>query len=121
MKPNREILEQQLEEHAEKLRGFKSYIKELKDMTAKHGTEKEHFNEDLMEAEHNVTYYEADMARIKHEIGKLPEGEPTQTGGGTILPQTAKQGIGAFILTSIGFVAGVILGTRLNSRRSSED
>ena len=121
MKPNREMLEQQLERHAEKLRGLNTYLEELNDMTAKHGTERERFEEDLMEAQHNVKYYEAEIARIKQEIGKLPEAESTQTGADTILPHTAKQGIGAFILSSIGFVAGAILGSRLKSRKRSTD
>jgi uncharacterized protein len=76
MSDSREQLEDQLESYRGKLRGFNSYIKELNDMCAKHGTGKEHFEGDLREAEHNVKYYEGEIALI----GELIE---QGTGGAT--------------------------------------
>lgn len=121
MKSSREILNEQLARYEKQLGGIKSYITELKDMTAKHGTEREYFAEDLAEAEHNVMYYEGEIARIKKEVGESPRARSTPAATGAILPQTAKQGLGSFIFSSIGFVAGVLLGARLKSRRSSQD
>lgn len=121
MKPSREMLEQQLERYREKLNCLNSYIQELNNMTVKHGTERENFEADLMEAECNVKYYQDEIARINQEIVKLPEAELGQTGADTILPHTAKQIIGSFIFSSISFGAGILLGSRLKSRRSGID
>lgn len=116
MKSSSDIHEELSAKYERELAGLKSYIKELKDRTAEHGTPAEHFDEDLLEAEHNTKYYEDEIARIKKESG----------GGGraecdTILPRTAKQGIGSLIISSISFVAGAILGSRLKSRRGEKD
>jgi hypothetical protein len=121
MKPDRGMLERQLETNEQKLKGLKSFIKELDAMTAKHGTDKEHFGEDLTEAEHNIKYYESEVARIKQEIGKLPKKSPTQTGTDSILPQTPKQGVGSLIFSSIGFVVGAIFGSKVKSRGQNKD
>ena len=74
MEPSHETLEEQLKDYEGQLRGFNSYVKELKDKTAEHGTEQEHFEVDLMEAEHNVKYYEGEVARIRELIEKGPDG-----------------------------------------------
>lgn len=72
MKADHAKLAEECKDYAEQLRGLNSYIKELKDKTAQHGTQTEAFADDLMEAEHNVKYYEGEIALIK----KLIEGEP---------------------------------------------
>lgn len=64
------MLEDQLESYEAQLRSLNSYIKELNDKTAAHGTEKAHFEVDLMEAEHNIKYYEGEIARIRELIEK---------------------------------------------------
>lgn len=74
MKPDSESLEEQLEEYEGQLRGLNSYVKELKAKTAEHGTEKEHFEGDLTEAEHNIQYYEGEVARIKGLLEQEPDG-----------------------------------------------
>lgn len=74
MKVDGEMLEDQLEDYEEILRGLKSYLKELTDQTAKCHTQKEHFEEDLMEAKQNITYYEGEIALIKELIKKEPGG-----------------------------------------------
>jgi hypothetical protein len=120
MEPDRATLERQLHTNEQKLNGLKSYLKELSAMTAKHETEKEHFGEDLLETEHNITYYEGEIARIKREIGKVPKKSSSSTGSDSILPKTPKQGISSLIFSSIGFVAGAILGSKVKSRGQSK-
>jgi chromosome segregation ATPase len=120
MHASRKILEDHLQRYEMQLRSLNSYIKELSDRTAELGTDRAQFEDDLFEAENNVKYYEAEIARIKTEIGEPAKAGRTQTGAeGTILPQTVKQGIGSFIFSAIGFVAGALLGSRLKSRRGS--
>lgn len=120
MKDQREIMEDQLESHEKELAELNSYIKELNEMTAKHGTPREHFEEELMRAQHNAKYYEEEVARIRREIGELPKAR-TQIEADTILPQTTKQGLGSLLFCSVGFLAGVLLGSGLKSRPSSKD
>lgn len=121
MKPSRGMLEGQLAEYEEQLRSLRSYIKELKDRTAEHGTSEEHFGADLMEAEHNVQYYESEVARIRGEMSATPKAERAPSGAYGMLPSTTRQGIGSLILTAIGFIAGALIGSRLNSRGGRRD
>ncbi len=122
MKTNRAILEEQLESCEDKLKGFGSYVEELKTVTAKHGTPKEQYESDLIEAAHNIGFYESEIARIKKEMGTVPSGGgKAGTGPGTLLPQTRNQGIGAAILSSISFVAGALFGSHLRSGKSGKD
>jgi hypothetical protein len=116
MKPDRATLERQLHANEQKLIGFRSYVKELRATTSKHGTDEEHFREDLLEAEHNITYFEGEIARVKHELEGLPK-----KGGDSLLPKTPKQGISSLIFSSIGFVAGAIFGSRVKSRGQSKE
>ena len=121
MDERRDKLEDMLERYEEQLRGLNSFIKELKTMTDKHNTDAVHFDEDMDEAEHNIEFYKGEIARIKKEIEKLPKSDYPQTGAGTVLPQTAMQGIGYVILASVSFVAGAILGSNLMSRGGDKD
>jgi septal ring factor EnvC (AmiA/AmiB activator) len=114
----REALEDQLEKYEQQLASLNSYIKELKDMTERHGTEKEHFDDDLMEAEHNVKYYQDEIARIRKELKGAPSGKGKKD---SILPRTKKQGIGSAIISSISFVAGAILGSKLMSKKGDKE
>ncbi len=117
MKANREILEDQLSSYEKQLAGVKSYIKELKDKTAQHGTAKEHFQEDLIEAEHNLKFYQGEIDELKHEIGKPTKPKETDPAIDSVLPRTKKQGIGSLIISSVSFLAGAVLGSRIKSRR----
>jgi len=74
MKANHETLEEQLKDYEGQLKGLTSYVKELKDKSAQHGTQKEHFEGDLTEAEHNIKYYEDEIARLRELIGEKSEG-----------------------------------------------
>ncbi len=114
MKAKRDVLEDQMQEYEQEVIGLKSFIKELSDTAAKYGTEKSEYEIDLIEAEHNVKYYEAEIARIRKELGGLRGGGHYQAG--TILPRTARQGVGSFVFTAIGFIAGAVLGSMLKSK-----
>ena len=114
MKAKRDVLEDQLQEYEQQVRELKSYIKELKDQAARHGTEKSQYEMDLIEAEHNIKYYEGEIARIMKELGGARGGGRPQAG--TILPRTARQGIGSFVFSSIGFIAGAVLGSKMKSK-----
>jgi len=115
MKASREMLEDQLENYQESLRGLSSYVKELKTMTAKHGTDPPQFEDDLREAQHNVGFYEAEIVRIKKEVGGPARPGPTQPGVHPYRP-----GITSLIFSSIGFIAGTLFGSTLKSRKDNE-
>ncbi|HEV2800350.1 MAG TPA: DUF1508 domain-containing protein [Pyrinomonadaceae bacterium] len=68
MNATRETLDTQLEKYEARLRSLRCYVNELNDKTSKHGTEREHFHEDLLEAEHNVKYHEDEIARLRELI-----------------------------------------------------
>lgn len=70
MKADQEMLEAQLREYEGQLRSLTSYVNELKDRAAEHGTEKEHFEVDLTEAEHNIQFYEGEIARLRELSGE---------------------------------------------------
>jgi predicted AAA+ superfamily ATPase len=116
MKPSRAMLEDHLERYEGQLKGLKSYLTELKEMTTRYGTEREQFESDLVEAEHNIKYYEGEIARIKEEMGERAKGERPKTVPDTILPRTAKQGIGSFVISSVSFITGALLGSKMKSR-----
>jgi hypothetical protein len=115
MKAKRDVLEDQMQEYERQVVGLKSYIKELRDTAEKHGTEKSEYEADLIEAEHNVQYYEAEIARIRKELGG-GAGGGRRPQPGTILPRTARQGVGSAIFSAIGFVAGAVLGSKVKSK-----
>lgn len=118
MNVNRDVLEDLLQDYQAQLKSLNSYIKELKRQTDKHGTDEEHYEVDLLEAEHNVTYYEDEIARLKDEIKQTGRGGGASGGGGgVVLPPKVKQGLVPVILSSISFMAGALLGSKLKSRR----
>jgi hypothetical protein len=128
MNASRESLEDQLQEHEAELRSLKSYRKELSDMTAKHGTDRDQFESDLREVEHNVEYYEGEVARIKSELKEIGGDTPYKGGSAppygapdTVLPRTMKQGVGSLLFSVISFGAGVLLGSKLSSRPRSRN
>ena len=73
MRPDHESLEDQLTNYEGQLKGLNSYVKELKDRTAEHGTAEEHYESDLSEAEHNIKFYEGEIARVKGELAQQPD------------------------------------------------
>src|SRR5688572_27508338 len=120
MKTNQAILADQLADYQEKLKSTKSYVKELKTMTAKHSTPNQQFESDLNEAMHNIGYYEGVIDGLKKQMVTGATGGRPGSGTGTLLPKTKNQGIGALIFSSIGFAAGTLLGSRLKSGKSTK-
>lgn len=110
MKVSREILEDRLQSYEGELKSLRSYLTELKAVTTKHGTDRAHFEEDLIEAEHNIGFYEGEIAAVKAELGESP-------GGGPRLPKIPKQGVSSIIFSSVGFIAGILFGSKLKSRK----
>lgn len=104
-----ETLEDQLEEYEQELRELNSFITELKAMTDKHDTETEHFAEDLEEAEHNVIYYEHEIAELKKQLREQCGKQPLDRG----------QIVKVAIISSITFVAGLLLGSGLKRGRKN--
>ena len=119
MKANRDVLEDELQDYEQQVRELESFIKELTDQVDRHGTEKSEYELDLIEAKHNVKYYEAEIERVRKELGGGSPGGGRQHAG-TILPRTARQGVGSFAFMAIGFIAGAVLGSTLKSKSKDE-
>ena len=118
MSPSRAALEDHLESYQQKLKSLNSYIKELNDRAAEHSTDRALFEGDLLEAQHNVAYYEAEVSRIKEELGSGAGGGGGA--GGVLSKAPVKQGIGALALSALCFAAGVFVGSRLLSGRRED-
>jgi hypothetical protein len=121
MNKKRLTLEGQLEDYEGKLKGLRSYIKELTERTKESGTDSEQFETDLMEAQHNIKYYEGEIALIKEELAEEDKTTGTPDEPTTVLQQILKPDIGTLILASVSFVAGAILASQLSSRSGSKD
>lgn len=116
----RDALEDRLQDYEARLGGLKSFVRELNDRAAEHGTDREHFAEDLLEAEHNVTFYESEAARLRDEIKKHGGGgsKPGRKGTGIGPVIKSKTGVGALIVAAL---AGVLVAFSLKSRRGGRD
>ena len=69
MKSKSATLKAQLKTCEFKLRCVSSYVHELTAMTAKHKTPKRAYVSDLTKATENIAFYEAEIKRIKKEMG----------------------------------------------------
>lgn len=116
MKSHREALEDQLENYEEDLRGVSAFAAELKATTAKLGTDPAQFQDDLMEAEHNIKFYEGEIALLKKALGTKPKPHPKPSPG-PILSHVPKPGIVSVIASSVSFLVGALLGSKLKSRK----
>ena len=114
MKSNREALEDQLENYEEDLRGVSAFAAELKATTARLGTDPAQYEEDLREAEHNIKFYEGEIALIKKALGTKPKPKPSP---GPIHSYAPKPGVVSIIASSISFLVGALLGSKLSSRK----
>ena len=112
MKTQREILEGEKVRFEGKLQDLRAYIKELTDRTAEHDSEDEHFEEDLMKAEHDAEYYENEIESLEKMIRPAPTAK---------LKLIAKQGRVSIIVSSIAFLVGAYLGSRLIPRNSQRE
>jgi uncharacterized protein YegP (UPF0339 family) len=69
MTEQREILKAQRAKFEEQVRGLKSYVQELMEVAAKHGTDAEHYEEELSKARGDLAYYEGQVGHIAAELG----------------------------------------------------
>lgn len=76
MKSKSATLKAQLKTCEFKLRCVSSYVTELTAMTAKHKTPKRAYVSDLTKATENIGFYEAEIKRIKKEMGVKPKVGP---------------------------------------------
>lgn len=120
MNETRDALEDRLQDYEARLGGLKSFVKELNDRAAEHGTDREHFAEDLLEAEHNVSFYESEVTRLRAEIKNLGGGgsKPGRKGTGLGPAIKSKKGVGALVVAAL---AGVLVAFGLKSRRGGKD
>jgi hypothetical protein len=109
-------LEDRVENYKDELKGIKSYVKELQTMTAKHGTDPEQYEVDLMEAQHNIEFYEGEIAECKNAMGKSPKPGGGYGGAGATPANGPNKGITSVIVSSVSFILGAILGSTLKSR-----
>lgn len=73
MKSKSATLKAQLKTCEFKLKCVSSYVHELKAMTAKHKTPKGAYVSDLTKGTENIGFYEAEIKRIKKEMGVGPK------------------------------------------------
>ena len=64
MTDERELLKTQRARCEERVRGLKSYVRELTEMADRHGTDREHIEEDLWKARADVEFYESQAAEV---------------------------------------------------------
>ena len=122
MNETRDFLEDEAERYETHLKSLKSFIQTLKETAAKHGTDEAALEGDLIEAEHNISYYEGELGRIREELrGRGHRGggyvAPRPPVYDSVIPRTPRQGAGALILASLGMLAGVLIGSQLASRK----
>ena len=66
---HREILKAQRAKFEERARGLKSYVKELTETAAQHGTDGALIEEDLTKARGDLEFYEAQAGQIAEALG----------------------------------------------------
>jgi chromosome segregation ATPase len=121
MDKKRLTMEGQLEHYDGQLKSLNSYIKELTDRTQEYGTDTAQFETDLLEAQNNVKYYEGELARVSEELADADKTTGKSQDTSTILPFGVKPSLGLLILSSVSFVAGAILGSKLGFGSRSQD
>ncbi len=119
MNETRDFLEDKAKRYETHLASLKSFVTILKETAAKHGTDEATLEGDLLEAEHNISYYESELERIAAELRGRGGGyvAPRPPVYDSIIPRTPRQGAGALILASLGMLAGMLIGSQLASRK----
>ena len=72
MTDNREIIKTQRAKCEEMARGLKSYVTELTEMAARHGTDEALINEDLTKARADLVFYETQASDCADALGDHP-------------------------------------------------
>lgn len=118
---NTDLLEGRLQEYKEHLSGLKSYLRELREVIGKNDTPEEQYQTDVIEAEHNVLYYEAAIEHVEAELKGASAPQGLRAAATSMLPQTTRQGAGTLLFSSISFLAGLLIGSRLLSDRRDKE
>ena len=106
MQDHRAMLEGERSEMREKLRNIRAYADALRQRAAEHGTDDEHCKRDLMKAENDASYYEAEIERLTDALGR---------GGPTVGGAPSFGGV-PLVAASVAFAVGVLLGWTLLPR-----
>jgi uncharacterized protein len=77
MNDQREIIKAQRSRYEEKARGLKSYVSELTEMAARHGTDEALFEEELAKARGDLEFYECQMGECDGTLGHHPAARRT--------------------------------------------
>jgi DNA repair ATPase RecN len=88
------------------LSGLKSYLRELREVVERSNTPEEQYETDLMGAEHNVQYYEAEIERVEQELKAASTPQGVRATAAAMLPQTTRQGAGTLIFPRSAFRSG---------------
>ncbi|HEX7316011.1 MAG TPA: DUF1508 domain-containing protein [Pyrinomonadaceae bacterium] len=72
MTDNRELMKTQQAKCEEMARGLKSYVKELTETAARHGTDDALIEEDLTKARADLEFYEAQVSECADALGDHP-------------------------------------------------
>jgi uncharacterized protein YegP (UPF0339 family) len=72
MNDQREIIKAQRTNFEERVRGLKSYVKELTEMAAQHGTDEAHIEVDLSKARADLEFYEGQIGYCADALGDHP-------------------------------------------------
>jgi uncharacterized protein YegP (UPF0339 family) len=70
MNDQRAMLEAHKSHCEEKVRGLKAYVRELAEVSGKHGTDEALLHEDLLKARCDIEYYEGQAAQLDAAIGE---------------------------------------------------
>jgi uncharacterized protein YegP (UPF0339 family) len=77
MTDNLEILKAQRAKFEERTRGLKSYVKELREMAAKHGTDEALIEEELTKANADIEFYEGQIGHVADVLNDSPTARRT--------------------------------------------
>ena len=69
MTEQREILKAQRAKFEERVRGLKSYLKELSETASRHGTDAEHYEDDLTKVRSDIEFYERQAEQCAETLG----------------------------------------------------
>lgn len=71
MNRERKILRAEKADYKEKLATLRNFIREVSARCAEHGTEQEHFHEDLSKAEHDAEFYQSQIKEVSSRLKAL--------------------------------------------------
>lgn len=115
MNANSTLAERELAEFEEKLQNLRSYISAIKERARNHGTDYEHYDDDLMKAENDARYYESEIETLRRSAAGITEPPPPRAPLLSSLP--VKTDRDSLIQTGLAALAGLCLGLLVRSRR----